>query len=169
MVRPRHIAIVMDGNGRWAKARLLPRAAGHRQGVEATQRIVQHCAKLGIEALTLFAFSSENWKRPPTEVKMLIELFCSTLRKEIRRLLDNDVQIRFLGNVSAFPQALREEIAVAGAQTAANAGLKLNIAVNYGGRWDITQAAQALASEAAAGRLKPEDISPDLLAERLST
>ena len=113
MERPRHIAIVMDGNGRWAKARLLPRAAGHRQGVEATQRIVQHCAKQGIEALTLFAFSSENWQRPPTEVNLLIELFCATLRKEIRRLLENGVCIRFLGDVTAFPEALREEITVA--------------------------------------------------------
>src|SRR5688500_10208276 len=111
LMLPRHIAIVMDGNGRWARARRLPRAAGHKQGVDATRRIVEHCARLGIEALTLFAFSSENWRRPASEVNTLMDLFRATLRREIGRLTDQGVRLRFIGDVEAFPDTLRGEIA----------------------------------------------------------
>jgi undecaprenyl diphosphate synthase len=166
---PRHIAIVMDGNGRWARARRLPRAAGHKQGVDSTRRIVEHCARLGVEVLTLFAFSSENWRRPASEVDTLMDLFRSTLRREIGRLTDQGVRLRFIGDVGAFPDALRGEIARGERRTSANQGLRLNIAVNYGGRWDVTRAARELAREVSEGRLDPERITPEMLSGRLST
>jgi undecaprenyl diphosphate synthase len=137
--------------------------------VQATRRVVEHCIQRDIEILTLFAFSSENWKRPAGEVSTLMELFCSTLRKEIGRLSEQGVRVKFLGDVAAFPDSLRAEIVQAEAETASNSGLKLNIAVNYGGRWDIIQAVQGLARDVVSGGLSPGDISAELLSSKLST
>jgi undecaprenyl diphosphate synthase len=156
---PRHVAIVMDGNGRWAKQKLLPRSAGHREGVKAVQRVVKACLDRGVEVLTLFAFSSENWRRPEKEVNLLMELFLTTLRSELRRLRDSNVRLRFIGEHSALPLALQEWIKRAESQTAVNTSLTLVIAANYGGRWDITQAACQLVREAQEGRLHPDEIS----------
>jgi len=142
--RPKHIAIVMDGNGRWAKKRRKPRVFGHQQGVESARTMVQSAAKWGIEALTLFAFSSENWKRPEDEVGFLMRLFIKSLNVESRKLHKNNVCMKIIGDVSRFDQKLQQTIRDVESLTANNKGLKLYIAANYGGRWDITQAAKQL-------------------------
>ncbi|MDG4554922.1 MAG: polyprenyl diphosphate synthase [Candidatus Competibacter sp.] len=160
---PRHIAIVMDGNGRWAQQRSLPRTAGHREGARAVRRIVQACSERGIEALTLFAFSSENWQRPRPEVEVLLKLFLTTLRGEIRRLDTANVRLRFIGDYSAFPVNLRDYIVKAERRTAANTGLTLVIAANYGGRWDLARAARRVSEAVLEGRLQPGDITPAVL------
>ncbi len=165
---PRHVAIIMDGNGRWAKRRQQPRIAGHRAGVENVRNLVQHCAKLGIECLTLFAFSSENWHRPPTEVRLLMDLFVHALRNESRRLHENGVRLSVIGDRSAFPGRLQSAIFDAEALTRDNTLLNMVVAANYGGRWDLTEAARKLALEAQAGRLSPADITPELLGSHLS-
>lgn len=165
---PRHIAIIMDGNGRWAGQRSVRRTEGHKAGVRATQAVIEACGRRGIRALTLFAFSSENWRRPESEVSVLLELFLRTLRSEVTQLQANNVRLRFIGDRSGFSVALQEEMARAERQTAANDGLDLVIAANYGGRWDITQAARQLARDAAAGRLDPETVDDQVLAGRLS-
>lgn len=155
---PRHIAIVMDGNGRWAKQRLLPRTMGHREGAKAVQRIVRACYERGVEVLTLFAFSSENWRRPPMEVSILMDLFLSTLRTEVRRLHENNIRLRVIGERSAFSEKLQSSIRQAEAQTANNTAMTLVVAANYGGRWDIAQAARRLAEAVRAGQLDPASI-----------
>jgi len=160
---PRHIAIIMDGNGRWAKRRNLPRPMGHREGVKAVRRIVEACRQRGIEALTLFAFSSENWRRPKTEVGLLMDLFVRTLKKEVEQLHRNGVRMRFIGDRGAFEPKLCALMDSAEAQTAENTQLTLTIAVNYGGRWDIAEAARRLASQAVAGEIQVEDIDSELL------
>ncbi len=165
---PRHVAIIMDGNGRWARQRLMPRIAGHRAGVEAVRNTVRACARKGIEVLTLFAFSSENWRRPRDEVSLLMELLLTALQREVTKLHENDVCLRFIGERKAFAPRLAAKMAEAEQLTGANRGLKLVIAVNYGGRWDITQAARSLAQEAAAGTLAPEAIDEARLQSRLS-
>ncbi len=165
---PRHVAIVMDGNGRWAQGRSLPRPIGHREGVRAVRRVVQGCIDRGVEVLTLFAFSSENWRRPALEVKLLMTLFVVTLRSEIKRLMANNARLRFIGERSAFSAKMQAAMAEAEATTAGNTGLTLVIAANYGGRWDIVSAVQAAAREVAAGRLAPEDITAGYLGARLS-
>jgi undecaprenyl diphosphate synthase len=159
----------MDGNGRWARAKHLPRTAGHKQGVKATRRVVEHCAGRGVEVLTLFAFSSENWQRPPAEVQTLMELFFITLRSEARRLLKNGIRLRFIGERAAFSEKLQREIQTAEQTTASAAGMVLNVAANYGGRWDITQALRQLVGEAVKGTLRVEEITTDLIADHLST
>jgi undecaprenyl diphosphate synthase len=142
---PRHVAIIMDGNGRWAQQRGQPRAFGHRAGVKMVRRILRAAHKSGVEALTLFAFSQENWKRPELEVKLLLQLFVRTLGRELDAMHRNGVRIRFIGDRGGFPELLRGEMHRAELRTAANTGVKLSIAVGYGGQWDIVQAAQALA------------------------
>lgn len=156
---PKHVAIIMDGNGRWAQNRGLPRAAGHQAGFHATRDIVEACAKREIEALTLFAFSSENWARPKQEVGLLMDLFLRGLKSEVGKLNDNNVHITFIGERSAFFDKLQNEMSVAESTTASNTGLKLNIAVNYGGRWDIVEAARKLAQLVKEGELEPDDIN----------
>jgi len=141
---PRHIAIVMDGNGRWASQRRLPRPAGHLEGVKAVRRTVQACAERGIQVLSLFAFSSENWSRPAQEVQLLLELFLTTLRSELRRLQQHQIRLRVLGDRQAFSPRLRHHIQRVEEQTCQNSGLQLVVAANYGGRWDILQAARRL-------------------------
>ncbi len=144
---PRHVAIIMDGNGRWAKKRFLPRVAGHRRGVEAVREVVKACAARGVECLTLFAFSSENWRRPAEEVSLLMQLFLRALQQEVGRLHESGIRFRVIGDLSAFDAAIVEHVRRAEALTAANDGLTLTVAANYGGRWDILQAANACARE----------------------
>ena len=165
---PRHVAIIMDGNGRWANRRQLPRIAGHRAGVENVRALVRLAAARGVEVLTLFAFSSENWRRPPLEVRLLMDLFVLALDQEAQRLHENNVQLRVIGERHAFPTRLQASIGEAEALTRGNTGLKLVIAANYGGHWDITQATQQLAAEVAAGRIHAADITPESIAARLS-
>ncbi len=157
----------MDGNGRWAERRRLPRIAGHRAGVEAARGVVHACAERGVEVLTLFAFSSENWRRPEREVDLLMELFMTSLQEEAKRLNEHEVRVRFIGDQALFPPKLREAIAEAERVTGHNRGLMLFIAANYGGRWDLTQAARALARRAADGDLEPEAIDEALLTKEL--
>ncbi len=165
---PGHVAMIMDGNGRWARQRGRPRAAGHQAGFRATRDIVEACARRGIAALTLFAFSSENWRRPQTEVGLLMDLFLRALRSEVDKLHDNGVRIRFIGERSAFQPKLREQMAAAERRTDANDGLELAIAVNYGGRWDIVSAAREVAREVAAGTLDADDIDIDTFGRHVS-
>jgi len=165
---PRHVAIIMDGNGRWAKQQGLPRPAGHRAGVESVRAAVEYCAKQGIEVLTLFAFSSENWRRPKKEVGMLLELFVTVLQREVKRLHKNKVRIKVIGDCSAFPEKLQQRIQHAEELTADNRGLVLQIAANYGGRWDIAQAAQRLAEKVKSGEIEPQDMTEEALAGELS-
>ena len=141
---PRHVAIIMDGNGRWATKRLLPRVAGHKRGLQTVRSIVKECGNLGVEYLTLFAFSSENWRRPAEEVGFLMKLFMTALEREISRLDKNNVRLRVIGDLSKFDLLIQQHVAAAEAKTAMNTGLTLTIAANYGGRWDILAAMQNL-------------------------
>ncbi|EGV52393.1 MULTISPECIES: isoprenyl transferase [sulfur-oxidizing symbionts] len=165
---PRHIAIIMDGNGRWARQRGLPRYAGHPAGVESVRKVVEHCVQQGIEVLTLFAFSSENWQRPKKEVGLIMDLFIRALRKEARRLHRNGVRLRVIGDRTAFPEKLQRRIHEVEALTAANSGLILQVAANYGGRWDIIRAARRLARQAAAGEIDVDAIDEQALAAQLA-
>ncbi|GBL54355.1 polyprenyl diphosphate synthase [Pseudomonas sp. R3.Fl] len=166
---PRHVAIIMDGNNRWAKKRLLPGVAGHKAGVSAVRAVVKTCAEAGVEVLTLFAFSSENWQRPVDEVGALMELFLMALRREVRKLDENGIRLRIIGDRSRFHPELQAAMREAENLTAGNKGLLLQVAANYGGQWDITQAAQRLAREVQAGHLVPDDITPELIQGCLTT
>jgi undecaprenyl diphosphate synthase len=165
---PRHIAIVMDGNGRWAKQRRRPRTFGHRAGQKAVRGAIEYCLKNGIEALTLFAFSSENWQRPKSEVGALMELFLKAIDREVDELHGYGVRIRFIGELSAFAPALRERMLAAMNKTRQNTKLALNVAVNYGGRWDIANAAKNLARAVSDGDIDIESIDESRLAPFLS-
>ncbi|MES2141452.1 MAG: isoprenyl transferase [Pseudomonadota bacterium] len=165
---PRHLAIIMDGNGRWAKKRHLPRLLGHQEGLKVVRKIVKKCGELGIEVLTLFAFSSENWQRPAEEVNHLMTLFLNTLKGEIEKLNQNNVQLRMVGSLERFKEPLRLCIDETQKLTAKNTGLKLIIAVDYSGQWDIIQAVQNLACQIKEGSLKSEKITQDLFARYLS-
>ena len=158
----------MDGNGRWAQNRGKPRHAGHRAGVETVREVMEVCGQRGVRILTLFAFSSENWRRPKTEVKMLMELFFTALNREVRRMKKRNVRLRIIGDISAFSDKLQKLIRDSERDTADNDGLLLQVAANYGGRWDITQAARKLAVRVAAGELRPEDITEEEMAASLS-
>lgn len=162
---PHHVVIVMDGNGRWAKKRLLPRTAGHHAGVKTTRKIVEQCVEKKIQALTIFAFSSENWRRPEQEVSSLMELFVSALQTEVKSLHEQQVRVRFIGDISAFSKKLQDMIAQTTHLTGKNTGLQLNIAVNYGGRWDIAQACKQIAEKIQQGELRSENIDAQLLSE----
>jgi undecaprenyl diphosphate synthase len=165
---PRHVAIIMDGNGRWARQRSLPRTAGHRAGVKSVRAVVEESVRQGVSALTLFAFSSENWRRPRSEVSLLMELFLSALRAEVKRLLENGLRLRVIGDRTAFPDKLQRAIADAEHLTAGNSTMVLQIAANYGGRWDIVQATRRLLDDVAAGRVEPAAIDETALSARLS-
>ena len=165
---PRHIAIIMDGNGRWAKQRFMPRVAGHKRGVESVRETVKACGELGVEYLTLFAFSSENWRRPPDEVSVLMQLFIRALESEVAKLHDNRIRFKVVGDLTPFDPRIRDLIASGEALTKENKELTLTIAANYGGRWDILQAAnkafqakhrQAPAPQAAIARSAAQDAS----------
>lgn len=144
---PRHIAIIMDGNGRWARKRFMPRVAGHRRGVEAVRAVIRRCIERGVSYLTLFAFSSENWRRPADEVSFLMQLFLRSLQQEVKRLHENGIRFRVIGDLSAFDAGLVKLIRDAEELTAANQRLTLSIAANYGGRWDIMQAVNRLVTK----------------------
>ena len=164
---PRHIAITMDGNGRWAAARGQPRSAGHKAGLKPVRLCVEACTALGVEALTLFAFSSENWHRPAEEVASLMGLFLEAIDREVSELHERGVRVRFIGDRRALSVRLQAQIASAEQRTAANQGLKLQIAVSYGGRWDIVQAARKLAEQCASGALQPRQLDERRFASAL--
>ncbi len=166
--RPRHVAIIMDGNNRWAKAHRLKGVAGHKAGVDAVKAVVETCAKEGVEVLTLFAFSSENWRRPKDEVSALMRLFLIALEREVRKLHRNNIRLRIIGDRSAFNPALQEHMEKAEALTRDNTRMTVVIAANYGGHWDITQATRKVAEQVRAGQLEPSDITDDLIQEHLS-
>ena len=155
---PRHVSIIMDGNGRWSERRGLPRTAGHRAGVKPVRMCIELCARRGVEALTLFAFSSENWKRPVSEVGVLMQLFLESLDREIDELAAQGIELRFIGARERLAAPLAERMGAAEERTRGNPGLKLVIAVAYGGRWDIVAAARRLAQAAKDGALAPEAI-----------
>ncbi|WP_227814391.1 polyprenyl diphosphate synthase [Nitrogeniibacter aestuarii] len=160
---PRHVAIIMDGNGRWARKRFMPRVAGHSRGVESVRKIITRCIERGVGYLTLFAFSSENWRRPADEVGFLMQLFMRSLKKEIARMHENGIRFRVIGDLSRFDEALVRMIRDAEAMTAGNTALELTIAANYGGRWDILQATNALiASGDLDGPVTEETLQPFL-------
>ncbi|HLJ38555.1 MAG TPA: polyprenyl diphosphate synthase [Steroidobacteraceae bacterium] len=167
-ILPRHIAITMDGNGRWAAARGALRASGHRAGLKPVRMCVEQCTQRGIGALTLFAFSSENWGRPADEVGSLMSLFLEALDREVAELDEKGVRLRFIGERRTLPVRLQARIAAAEERTAMNRALALQVAVGYGGRWDIVQAAQSLARECSSGAIRPEEISEERFALSLS-
>ena len=155
---PKHIAIIMDGNGRWAKSRNLPRSSGHQKGVKSVRKVVKHCAKIGVKTLTLFAFSSENMNRPKEEIGLLFKLFLRVLRNETKKLNDNNIRLDIIGDLSVFTSEIQNLAEKAKEQLQNNTGLNLVIAANYGGQWDITQAAKKIAAKAAIGQINPESI-----------
>jgi len=165
---PGHIAIIMDGNGRWAKRRNRPRSMGHQAGVKALRASIEHCVRLGVGTLTVFAFSSENWNRPASEISHLMDLFLRALDKETNELHRNGICFRFIGDKSAFKSTLRIKMSEAEALTADNTRMVVNIAVNYGGRWDITQAAKRLALNVAGGKLSSAEIDEQQFARFLA-
>ena len=162
---PQHLAIIMDGNGRWAKSHFLPRAAGHAKGVKTVRQIVKACLTKKIPYLTLFAFSSENWRRPADEVAMLMGLFIKALQNEVKKLKENGVRLRVVGDLSQFEEKIQKLVAQAEKETAQNSALNLTIAANYGGRWDILQAMNRLIKEKSP---PPQGFTEDDLAEFLS-
>jgi undecaprenyl diphosphate synthase len=165
---PRHLAVIMDGNGRWAERRRRPRAIGHRAGARAVNTCIDFCLDKRVEALTLFAFSSENWGRPEDEVGALMKLFLNALEREVDELDRRGVRVRFIGERQRFAEAIRARMDAAEAQTAGNGRLQLTIAASYGGRWDIANAARSLAADVAAGRLRPEEIDETALGARVA-
>ena len=166
---PNHIAIIMDGNGRWAKRRLQPRFMGHRAGVKAVEGIVKHCAQRGVKILSLFAFSSENWRRPGKEVSLLMELFSHALNNQVKKLHDNNIKLCIIGDLEQCSPALQEQITKAQQLTENNTGLIVNIAANYGGRGDITQSVRQLAKQVRQGEMAPDAITEDMISQHLTT
>ncbi|WP_253253821.1 isoprenyl transferase [Acidithiobacillus marinus] len=165
---PRHIAVIMDGNGRWAYRQHLPRVAGHRRGAEVVREMVQSCVDLGISHLTLFAFSTENWRRPALEVRLLMNLFRLLLKREVRKLHENGVRLRIIGDRVPLERDIRQMMEEAESLTRDNTCLCLNLAVNYGGRWDITQAARAAVAAIQANGQDPQMLSEQDIAQHLS-
>jgi undecaprenyl diphosphate synthase len=165
---PQHVAIIMDGNGRWARSRGKPRSAGHRASVKVVRRVVEACIRRNVRYLTLFAFSSENWRRPPDEVGLLMKLMLEALAREVADLHENGVRMKFLGDRGALGADIARTMAQAETLTQGNTGLVLCVAFAYGGRWDIAQACRSLAAEVAAGRLRPEEIDEAHIASRLA-
>lgn len=164
---PRHIAVIMDGNGRWAKARGWDRTAGHRAGTDATREIVRHCGKIGVEHLTLYTFSSENWNRPPLEVRALMSLLVEMVHREVDDLNRNNVRLRTLGDLDKLPDKTRIALEEGLEKTAGNTGLQLHLALSYGGRAEIVEAARRLARAVRAGRISPEEIDEGVFARSL--
>ena len=155
---PRHVAVIMDGNGRWARSRALPRHAGHKAGIKPVRMMVESCAQRGVEVLTLFAFSSENWRRPPEEINALMRLFIEALRREVAELHENGIRLRFIGQLDSLGPELNRAISEAESKTRDNARMELVLAVAYGGRWDLAGAARKLAREVEAGELRVDQI-----------
>jgi undecaprenyl diphosphate synthase len=165
---PSHIAIIMDGNGRWAEARGLPRHAGHKEGVRPVRLCIEECARRGVGALTLFAFSSENWQRPTIEVSGLMQLFLDAMDREVEELHANKVRLRFIGDRTSLSVKLQARMAATEQLTGGNPGLKLQVAVSYGGRWDIVQAARKIAAAVASGSLAADQIDEERFARELA-
>ncbi len=165
---PRHVAIIMDGNGRWATNHGRPRFAGHRAGVKAARTIVEVCAEAGVEVLTLFAFSSENWSRPAKEVNALMRLFVEVLQREVDALHENGIRLKFIGDRQQLPTILQKRMQDAEAKTAANTGMSLILAVAFGGRWDITQALQRIAEKVKSGDLDVSEVDESVIARHMS-
>lgn len=164
---PRHLAIIMDGNGRWAKKRGMIRLMGHRRGAQAVTRAVETAVAKGVQTLTLFAFSSENWRRPQDEVSGLMDLFAKVLKSERNRLHDNGIKVQFIGDLSKFSSRLNEAIDELVSLTCNNERMVLNIAINYGGRWELMQAAKSLAIDLKNGKISEQDITEEAMQERL--
>ena len=165
---PKHVAIIMDGNGRWAQRQGKPRHAGHKAGVKSVRSSVEYSVKTGVEVLTLFAFSSENWQRPEMEVKLLMELFIVALNKEVKKLVKNNVRLKVIGDTTAFSEKLQVQIKKAEEITASNDGLLLQVAANYGGRWDITQSCKILAQKVQNGDITPGQVTEEAISQHLS-
>jgi undecaprenyl diphosphate synthase len=168
-IMPRHVAVIMDGNGRWAKQRGLPRVMGHRKGVDTLKKLLRCCRDWGIDALTAYAFSTENWGRPTREVDFLMTLFERVLRQELKEMMEEDVRIQFVGNLAALPDTLQQEIDRAVALTQSNQGICFSVATNYGGRQEILQACRAIATQVKQGQLQPEEIDEALFSRHLYT
>jgi undecaprenyl diphosphate synthase len=166
---PRHIAIIMDGNGRWAQRQHLPRIEGHRRGVASVRRTSEECARLGIEQLTLFCLSSENWKRPQPEIDFLMHLLEQYMIEERTTIMDNNLRVRMIGRRAGIPDQVLRELDKTVAMTAANTGMWLNLAINYGGRAELVDAVQAIGRDIAAGRLAPGDVDEEAITSRLYT
>jgi undecaprenyl diphosphate synthase len=166
---PRHVAVIMDGNGRWAKRRGLPRIMGHRQGVDALKSLLRCCRDWGIEALTAYAFSTENWGRPHEEVDFLMTLFERVLMRELQEMMEENVRIQFVGNLEALPRSLQAQIERSMAQTENNRGIQFIVATNYGGRQEILQACRAIATRVQQGQIQPEEIDEALFSRHLYT
>jgi undecaprenyl diphosphate synthase len=166
---PRHVAVIMDGNGRWAKQRGMPRIAGHTEGVESVRDVVEACGQLGVEFLTLYAFSTENWKRPQEEVSLLMRLLLKALRDEADRLHQNNVRLNAIGQLTALPQEIQSELLDGIQKTKNNTGLNLTLALSYSGRWEITEAVKRIARDVAARRVEVADITERLLTAYLAT
>lgn len=164
---PKHVAIIMDGNNRWAKKRLLGGIAGHKAAVKNVRMVVEESARAGVEVLTLYAFSSENWRRPKDEVNALMDLFLLALNREVKKLTRNNLRLRIVGDVTGFSPAIQKAIAKAEAETAGNTGMMLAIAANYGGHWDITQSMRKLAKRVQQGELQPDDISEEMIGQEV--
>ncbi|GAA6616790.1 polyprenyl diphosphate synthase [Scytonema sp. NUACC26] len=166
---PKHVAVIMDGNGRWAKRQGLPRIMGHKRGVDALKDLLRCCKDWGIQALTAYAFSTENWGRPSEEIDFLMTLFQRVLRQELREMLEENVQIRFVGNLSVLPKALQEEISRSMEQTKDNYSIKFTVATNYGGRQEIIQACRSIANKVQQGLLQPNEIDEAIFEHHLYT
>ncbi|ACK69300.1 undecaprenyl diphosphate synthase [Gloeothece citriformis PCC 7424] len=166
---PQHVAVIMDGNGRWAKRRGLPRILGHQRGVDTLKDLLRCCRDWGVPALTAYAFSTENWGRPLEEVEFLMTLFERVLRRELKEMMEENVRIRFLGNLEALPSSLQDEIARSMNETKENTGIQFSVATNYGGRQEIVQACRAIATQVQEGKLNPEDIDEELFGHHLYT
>ena len=166
---PRHIAIIMDGNGRWAKQRGYPRVLGHREGIKSVREVVEACGELGIEVLTLYTFSTENWRRPREEVSALMKLLLKTIQKEIRDLIRNNVRLTVIGNLEHLPDAARKSMETAIQKTEANTGLNLNLALSYGSREELVRAVKKIAEQVKEGELDPETVSSKTIQDHLYT
>jgi len=166
---PTHVAIIMDGNGRWAQKRSLPRIAGHKGGVDSVRDIVETCGQLGVRYLTLYAFSTENWKRPHDEVSVLMQLLLQYLKQEISELNENNVRLEAIGQLNSLPKKVQKQLFESINALSNNTGLVLTLALSYSGRWDLTRAVQTLAMDLRRGKLSPEDISEDTIRSFLST
>jgi undecaprenyl diphosphate synthase len=166
---PQHVAVIMDGNGRWAKRQGLPRIMGHKRGVDALKDLLRCCQDWGIQALTAYAFSTENWKRPQEEVDFLMTLFQRVLRQELREMVEENVQIKFVGNLQALPRSLQQEISRSMEETKDNRGIRFSVATNYGGRQEILQACQAIAKQVQQGLLQPDEINEQVFESHLYT
>ena len=166
---PAHIAIIMDGNGRWAKSRFMPRTYGHKVGVETIRKVVKECSRLGVKYLTLYAFSTENWKRPKEEVSALMGLLVKYLRSELEELHKNNVKILTIGDISKLPEACIEELALAKEKTKDNTGLVMSLALNYGGRNDLVNAVKNIRQDLVDGKISLDDIDDNLISSHLST